>query len=452
MALKRQHTLLIVDDESSIIHSLTRLFDREGYQVLSALNGEEGLKLLGTAGSSVSLIISDQRMPEITGSQFFEKVKDLAPDAIRFLLTGHSDMEALVEAVNKGQIHRYLAKPWDDEELLLQVREALEHHELVIENRRLVELTRQQNEQLRQLNRELEKKVVERTRLILKKQEELEGTLMGSFRLISSLVEMLSPALGEYLIHVGQLARDVAQAFELKSDLVNQIELAGLFHDIGLIGMPETVLAKDKSHMAPDEYTLYIQHPLLIAICFQAVPQLSEVSRIILSHHENFDGTGYPHGLAGEEIPLGARIIAVVSDYCRILDTWPGDPQEIRQKASARFGPHVIESLAGNDSGTLLTEIAERALQLGAGNRYDMQVVERLERCLARAKIRPAGMADVEVEELREGMILARPVVLQDGISLMSKGIRLNRRLIDSLAKLKAHGRLSGPIYIMASK
>jgi response regulator RpfG family c-di-GMP phosphodiesterase len=451
MAVKPPHSLLIVHDESAVIDSLTQLLQKEGYQVHSALSAQDGLSCLSASGSSFSLIICNQQMPEMTGSRFFEKAKDLAPDAMRILLSDPSDGQALIEAINQGQIYRCLAKPVNDADLLQQVRTALHHYEVISENRRLAESIRQQNEEFKQLNQDLAKKVTERNQLLLKKQKELDGTLMGAFRLISSLVEMLSPALGEYLIHVGQLARDVAQAFDLPGELVNQIELAGLFHDIGLIGMPESVLAKDKSHMAPDEYTLYIQHPLLISIFFQTIPQLSEVSRIILSHHENYDGTGYPHGLAGEEIPLGARIIAVVSDYCRILDTWPADPKQIRQKAIARFGPQSVEALADTDSDAYLAEIAERALLLGAGNRYDMKVVEKLEKCITRAKLQPPGMTDVPVEELQEGMILARPVVLQDGFSLMSKGIRLNRKLIDSLAKIKAHGKLGDPIYILTS-
>ena len=102
-------------------------------------------------------------MPEMTGTQFLEQAKKIFPDAIRFLLTGYSDMNAVIDAVNLGEIHRYLAKPWNDDDLLLLVRQALQQYELVEENRRLTDLTQEQNRKLNELNRGLEKKVEKRT-------------------------------------------------------------------------------------------------------------------------------------------------------------------------------------------------------------------------------------------------------------------------------------------------
>ena len=111
MALKYKHTLLFVDDEKSITKALHRLFRKDGYHIITASSGMEGLELLEKAERPVSLIISDQRMSGMNGAQFLEKAKKIFPDAVRFLLTGYSDMDAVVEAVNKGEIHRYLTKP-----------------------------------------------------------------------------------------------------------------------------------------------------------------------------------------------------------------------------------------------------------------------------------------------------------------------------------------------------
>ena len=111
MRQKYNHTILLVDDEESIIKSLKRLFRKEDYKIITASNGNEGLELLKRIDKPVSLIISDQRMPEMTGTQFLEKAKDIFPDAIRFLLTGYSDMRAIIDAVNQGGIHRYINKP-----------------------------------------------------------------------------------------------------------------------------------------------------------------------------------------------------------------------------------------------------------------------------------------------------------------------------------------------------
>lgn len=121
MALKYQHAILLLDDEKSITSALQRLFHRENYRILTASSGQEAIALMKQQERPISLIISDQRMPGMNGSQFLEVARSLSPNTIRFLLTGYSDMEAIVDAVNKGEIHRYLTKPWNDRDLVLQV-------------------------------------------------------------------------------------------------------------------------------------------------------------------------------------------------------------------------------------------------------------------------------------------------------------------------------------------
>ena len=143
MAHKYKHTILLVDDEASIIKSLNRLFHKDGYHILTASSGQEGLELLKKVEKPVSLFISDQRMPGMTGAQFLKKAKKIFPEAIRFLLTGRSDMDAIVDAVNKGEIHRYLTKPWNDDDLTLQVRQCLEQYDLRVENKCLLTLKRE---------------------------------------------------------------------------------------------------------------------------------------------------------------------------------------------------------------------------------------------------------------------------------------------------------------------
>ena len=148
MTLRRKHTIIVVDDEKHITNALHRLFRKVGYQIFTATSGQEGLELLKKLEKPVSLIISDQRMPGMNGAQFLERAKKISPDAIRFLLTGYSDMNAIVEAINKGEIHRYLTKPWNDDHLMLQVRQSLEAYELKKE-------IQEKNEQLRQKDLQL---------------------------------------------------------------------------------------------------------------------------------------------------------------------------------------------------------------------------------------------------------------------------------------------------------
>ncbi len=155
MTLNQEHTLLLVDDEKAITRALQRLFRKEGYHILTAESGPAGLEKLKQSAKPVSLIISDQRMPEMNGAQFLEQAKEICPQAVRYLLTGYSDMESVIQAVHKGEIQRYLTKPWNDDDLLLQVRLSLEHLELIEENHRLTELVEQQKQELSELKKSL---------------------------------------------------------------------------------------------------------------------------------------------------------------------------------------------------------------------------------------------------------------------------------------------------------
>jgi CheY-like chemotaxis protein len=167
------HTILCVDDEPNILNALRRLFRREGHQVLTATGGQEGLELLRQ--KPVALIISDQRMPGMIGAEFLARSRALSPHSMRILLTGYSDMEAAVQAINQGGIHLYLTKPWDDEQLKMAVRQVLARFELEQRNRELTEELQEKNARLERFNAELEERVRERTHELQLKVKELGG-------------------------------------------------------------------------------------------------------------------------------------------------------------------------------------------------------------------------------------------------------------------------------------
>ncbi|MEI8325566.1 MAG: response regulator [Betaproteobacteria bacterium] len=153
--------ILLVDDEPGILSAIRRLLRPSGYKVLTAEGAGTGLALLET--EPVDLVISDMRMPEMDGAQFLERVRQRWPQSMRLLLTGYADVGSTIHAINRGEIYRYIAKPWDDNELLLTIRGALEQQRLLAENTRLHALTQAQNEQLQHLNEGLQRKVAERT-------------------------------------------------------------------------------------------------------------------------------------------------------------------------------------------------------------------------------------------------------------------------------------------------
>ena len=460
MALKYKHRLLFVDDEESITKALNRIFRKEGYEIYTALSGQEGLALLKEAGKPFSLIISDQRMPGMTGAQFLEKAKKIFPDAMRILLTGYSDMDAVVDAVNKGEIHRYLTKPWNDDELLIQIRHALEEYELRVENRRLLALTRRKNIELRELNEHLEEKVAERSREIIEKNKELEGinkklekSFLNAIRLLFSLVEALNPKLGEYMKEVAPLSREVAEEYGLDRKEIDQIEIAGMLHDIGLLGLPEKILEKDEDDMSEKEFHIFSQHPAIGQICLQPIESLDQVGAIILSHHEHYDGSGFPGGLKGEEIPIGARIIGMVADYCKIVKTWPTDVKEIIAKARKYIGPSA-NNISGTDPKNLINDTAKRILLVHATQKYDPDVVMKLVKKLEpgeterKKQQKEKEVVSIHFDDLKEGMVLAKSLCITDGRPLLLIGTALNESLISTIHRLWKEKAIEGPIYV----
>jgi response regulator RpfG family c-di-GMP phosphodiesterase len=174
MEEKNSHSVLVIDDESQVVRAIGRILKKEEIRFVSAQSAEEGLSRLEEEQAPFSLIISDQRMPGMTGARFFEKVKEQSPETVRFLLTGYSDMDALIDAVNRGAIHRYIKKPWNTEQLVSFIKEGLEQYEGLLENKRLMKQTKRQNAKLYKFNMELKKKTEAHEETLSKLDQEIE--------------------------------------------------------------------------------------------------------------------------------------------------------------------------------------------------------------------------------------------------------------------------------------
>jgi response regulator RpfG family c-di-GMP phosphodiesterase len=173
----RKATVLVVDDEPNILRSLVRLLRRDGYNILTAGSGAEGLELL--AQHDVEVIISDQRMPGMTGTEFLSRVKELYPDTVRIVLSGYTDLESITDAINHGAIYKFLTKPWDDELLRDNVRQAIEQHELRAENRRLTEELSEANKALSLQLAEQDRELITHQRILELSREVLEHLPVG---------------------------------------------------------------------------------------------------------------------------------------------------------------------------------------------------------------------------------------------------------------------------------
>ncbi len=452
MSQKYTHTILLVDDEDSIIKSLKRLFRKEDYHIITASGGHEGLELLKTFGKPISLIISDQRMPQMSGTQFLEKARDIFPDAIRFLLTGYSDMGAIIDAVNQGGIHRYLNKPWNDNDLLLQVRHAIEQYELVLENKRLLVLTRKQNKELNELNKDLEKKVQERSREILDKNKELsrlnkelEASLYNSVRAFVSLAEMHAPSLAGHGRRVSHLSNEIALLFDLPETEVTQIEIAGLLHDTGKIGFPQKLINYTNNNWSPEEIELFRRHPEEGQETVRFIKKLDHVGLLIRSHHECYDGQGYPDKLREDSIPLGSRIIAVADAWDKIVNLKVHTKSIIKNYLNDKeiTQDHVNEE-------ELLQRAAVHHLKQKAFISYDPDVVKVFLNLIRTQGVQEYRQETRSVNELKEGMVLAMSLYTSSGRFLLPHKTVLTGDHISKLISIHKRDPVNDAICVTA--
>ena len=313
--LKHRHSILIVDDEESILNAFKRILADENYEIQTARDGLDGLKKLRAAQKPFSLIISDQRMPVMNGVQFFAKAKEIFPDAVRILLTGYADTDAIIDAVNKGGIHLYFTKPWREEELIAHIKQSLSQTELLMENRRLVELTKKQNEDLVELNKTLEEKVKQKTSDLLAKAEELNVSyekvqimLDGTVKTMSKIVETRDPYTSGHEAKVAIISCKIAEEMRLSKEQIEAIHIAATLHDIGKISVPSEILTKP-GRLSDLEMEIIKTHCRVAYDILKTIKFPYPVADIILQHHERMNGSGYPQGLKGESILLEARII-----------------------------------------------------------------------------------------------------------------------------------------------
>ncbi|QBH14621.1 hypothetical protein DO021_16200 [Desulfobacter hydrogenophilus] len=169
-----KHTILCVDDEKHILSSLKRLLRKENFDLLTATNGVDGLKIM--ASRDIHLVISDHRMPDMSGISFLAKVRETYPDTIRILLTGYTEIDSIKASINEGHVYKFLLKPWNDDDLKQEIRKALERYDLIQSNQSLHLMVAAKNKELEQINKDLESIIKQRTRELELQNQALELT------------------------------------------------------------------------------------------------------------------------------------------------------------------------------------------------------------------------------------------------------------------------------------
>lgn len=285
--------ILFVDDEPNVLESYKRML-RGQFTIMTALGGEAALKAFEKEGP-FTVVISDIKMPHMDGITFLGKVRLSHPDTIRMVLTGYADLETSMNAVNQGDIFRFLTKPCDSEVLSKAIIAGIEQQRLTRAARELVAVRRV--------------------------KEGMEGTL----RAFTRLVEFRDPYTAGHMDRTAEISSLIATRLGLDSDTIQGLHLAALVHDIGKIAVPSGILNKPGS-LSEAEFSIIKTHPLVGAEIFQTLETDWPISRIIQEHHERIDGTGYPHGLYDDEILLEAKILAVADTIDAIMTNRPYRP------------------------------------------------------------------------------------------------------------------------------
>jgi response regulator RpfG family c-di-GMP phosphodiesterase len=399
----QSYRILVVDDEEIVLVALQETLRREHYNVVAFSDPAKALAELKKGDFAV--IISDQRMPGMTGLELLAHARQIQPYATRILVTAVLSLDTVIDAINKGEIYRFIVKPWLREELLVTMRNAIQRYELVRQNTRLNTTTHAMNEQLQGLNNSLEqqvKVVAQQNQQLTEVNQTLEQSLRYSLELSLHTLQTFLPALGSQTRRVVELCRSLADAAGLSAEEKRILEHAAVFCDIGLVSVPRSLVRKWQSEpgsLDQAERTRIQQHPVVSQQLAAFGSGNQKVGEVVRSHHERFDGKGYPDQLAGDRISWLSKLLAVAVAF-----------------ASSRL-----------DSGSAAEEI-----KLMSGTAFDPEAVRALLKALPRASL-PRKEREIMLSDLRPGMVLARGIYTANGMLLVPEGQQLNTAYIERL-------------------
>jgi response regulator RpfG family c-di-GMP phosphodiesterase len=313
--------ILFVDDEKHILSALKRVFHEfNGHVCHFADSPKVAIEIL--TSHRISVIVSDHKMPQMTGAEFLSRVKEKRPDVVTIMLTGQADFEAVQKAVNSGEIYRFILKPWKDQDLRGCVESALAFHARVISERNLQEVTQNQNEQLTSATAQLEDQVATRTQQLSDAlhtaramNSVLEDTLYSSTLALFQVIQLARPDLGAHLRRVADVAVALARAVGLPENTARETEIAALLHDCGKLSMPSYIVNKNPADYSREEDHLYRTHPMVSTEPLRSISYFANVCAFIHAHHERFDGSGFPNRESGSSIPTSAYLLGLADEY-----------------------------------------------------------------------------------------------------------------------------------------
>ena len=399
----RSRSVLVLDDDQIVLMAMKETLQRESYKVSSFLKPREALEAMSR--EKFAVIISDHRMPEMTGLEFLDKCKEIQPNASRILITGVLTLNTVVEAVNRGEIFRFLAKPWIREELLATVENALQRYALIETNEKLQADTLELNEKLVVANATLEDKIAqleEKTAKLDEANQALERNFNHSLEICFRLIEAFHPILGQQTKSVISICEQICKSDLLTEHEKEVLQVSSWTYNLGRIGLPRDLVSKslnDPQSLTEPEQTLLRHHPVYGQTLANFVENLEDVGQTIRAHRERFDGQGFPDKLSRESIPIPARHLAVAVGFveCNL----PRDQalEHIIRESGRAFHPEAVRLFMKSSNLTNL----------------------------------PKKVREVTLAELEPGMVLAKGIYSPSGLLLIPEERRLTAGVIKKI-------------------
>ncbi|SFG38712.1 HD domain-containing phosphohydrolase [Neptunomonas qingdaonensis] len=422
--------ILCVDDEPSVLSSLKRLLRKAAYEVFTANGGETALDLMRI--HRIDMIISDMRMPEMSGADLLTQVAQHYPETVRLLLTGYSDIESTIAAVNHGKIDQFIQKPWNNDEILLTIEQELERKQLAEENKALSAQVKAQNDELINLNIELESRIQKRTfqirQTLLKLEEKNRLTKennKSTLKVFYNLISMNDHLDGKQALMVSQLCVLIGKHLGYDTAQLYPLKLAGLLNELGLLCMDQALLKCPYSDLSDTQQILYQSHPQQAYTAMAPVAHLSLTASIILHQYERIDGDGLPQHLEGELIPEESRILAVARDFI-----------------AATQGKLFQSRLSKQGALEYLTQ--------RAGSTYDAEILEHLPELLYELECDILEQDEIIISssQLKPNMVLSRDVLSCKDILLLADGHILTTDSIKRLVGFEKTDKQPLTVYI----
>lgn len=303
--------VMLVDDEPSVLAGLNRQLGKR-FSIYTATSGKEAIELAKDEGP-FAVIVSDMRMPEMSGLEVLERMQRISPDTTRMMLTGNADQQTSVDAVNEGNVFRFFTKPCSAEDLTKGIEAGIRQYQLVTAERNL-----------------------------------LQQTLAGSVKLLVDVLSLTNPEAFGRAVRLRQWTARIAKFLELPK--VWELEMGVMLTPLGAVAVPQEILVKEKAgkKLRKDEEDTLRQSPEVGHRLLENIPRLNQVARIVLYQSKNFDGSGFPDDkLVGTDIPLGSRLVHILNDIADLAPTSNPTTKELSRlrRNAEKYDPELLKGV-----------------------------------------------------------------------------------------------------------